>query len=249
MRLEGRTALVTGASGGLGSAIAVGLAAEGAAVALHARSAAAAQEVLRCIEDRGGRAVVVTGDVRDPEDVDAMIRAAEDGLGPLAILVNNAGVMGTTAFLDLTTAEWDRVLDTNLKGYFLVGQRAARGMAERGYGRIINVSSTRQVQAWPGSTAYCTSKGGIAMLTRVMALELAPHGICVNSIAPGTFLTDLNRSYLADPEFRAARTATIPAGRLGVPAELVAAAVLLASDDASFIVGASLMIDGGQTLA
>jgi NAD(P)-dependent dehydrogenase (short-subunit alcohol dehydrogenase family) len=248
MRLSGRIALVTGASGGLGSAIAVGLAAEGAAVALHARNADAAGVVRRRIEEGGGRATVVTGDVRDPDEVDAMLAAAEADLGPLDILVNNAGVMSTAPFLDLSAAEWDKVLDTNLKGYFVVGQRVARGMAERRYGRIINVSSTRQVQAWPGSTAYCASKGGIAMLTRVMALELAPFGICVNSIAPGTFLTDLNRGYLSDPEFQAARIATIPAGRLGEPDDLVAATVLLASDDAAFIVGASLMIDGGQTL-
>ncbi|GAB2458271.1 SDR family oxidoreductase [Nocardioides hungaricus] len=248
MRLAGRTALVTGASGGIGSAIAVGFAAEGATVALHARNVEAAEVVRRRIEQTGGRATVVTGDVRDAGEVDAMVAAVQAAVGPLDILVNNAGVMSTAPFLELSIEEWEKVIDTNLTGYFVVGQRVARGMVERGYGRIVNVSSTRQVQAWPGSTAYCASKGGIAMLTRMMALELAPYGVCVNSIAPGTFLTDLNRSYLSDPEFQAARVATIPAGRLGEVADLVGAAVLLASEEAGFIVGASVMIDGGQTL-
>lgn len=248
MKLCNRVALVTGASGGLGSAIALGLSSEGASVALHSRDEASVADLCARIIDGGGHAVPVTGDVRQPAQVDAMVSRAVQELGGLDILVNNAGVMNTSPFLQLRPEEWDVVIDTNLKGYFLVGQRAAREMVARGYGRIINVSSTRQVQAWPGSVAYCASKGGIAMLTRVMALELAPHGVRVNSIAPGTFLTDLNREYLADEEFQAKRIATIPAGRLGVAEDLVAATVLLASEEADFIVGASLMIDGGQTL-
>jgi NAD(P)-dependent dehydrogenase (short-subunit alcohol dehydrogenase family) len=248
MKLRDKTALITGAFGGLGAAIARGLAAEGASVALHGRDTSAVTALRDQIVAGGGRAVSVTGDVRDPGQVDAMVTLAVDELGSVDILINNAGVMSTASFLELSVDEWDKVLETNLRGYFLVGQRVAREMAARSYGRIVNISSTRQVQAWPGSTAYCASKGGIAMLTRVMALELASHGIRVNSIAPGTFLTDLNREYLSDPDFQAKRIATIPAGRLGVPDDLVAAAILLSSDEADFIVGASLMIDGGQTL-
>jgi NAD(P)-dependent dehydrogenase (short-subunit alcohol dehydrogenase family) len=248
VKLRGKTALVTGASRGLGAVIAAGLAAEGASVALHGRDSSAVATVKDRIVADGGRAISVSGDVRDPAQVDAMVTRAVEELGSVDILVNNAGVMSTAPFLELSPDEWDAVLETNLRGYFLVGQRAAREMVSRKYGRIINISSTRQVQAWPGSTAYCASKGGIAMLTRIMALELAPHGVRVNSVAPGTFLTDLNREYLSDPEFQEKRIATIPAGRLGVPEDLVAATVLLASDDADFIVGASLMVDGGQTL-
>lgn len=246
--LEGRRALVTGASGGLGSAIAVGLARAGASVAVHARDEAAGEAVRDSIRAEGGTAELVTGDVTRSADVASVVEATVTCLGGLDILVNNAGIMTTTPFLDLDESEWRRVIDTNLTGYFLVGQAAARHMVGEGRGSIVNVSSTRQVQAWPGSLPYASSKGGIAMLTRSMALELAPHGVRVNSIAPGTFVTDMNRGYLTDPEFRSRRIATIPAGRYGETEEVVQAVVYLASDSASFVIGASLAIDGGQTI-
>src|SRR5690606_14747105 len=138
-------------------------------------------------------------------------------------------IMNETAFLDLTDAEWDQVLNTNLRGYFITAQICAREMVKRGYGRIINVSSTRQEQANYGNTAYCTAKGGIYMLNLAMAVELASKRLCVDCIAPGTFVTDLNRHYLADEEVRAERIATIPVGRLGEVEEVVGAAVFLAS--------------------
>lgn len=239
---------MTGATGGLGSAIAAGLAREGAAVALQVRSAASGDALLDRIRADGGSAEIVEGDVTAPEGGAAIVERAVDALGGLDILVNNAGVMSTSPFLELSEHEWRRVIDTNLTGYFLVGQAAARHMVATGGGAIINVSSTRQVQSWPGSTAYASSKGGIAMLTRSMALELAPLGVRVNSIAPGTFVTGLNRHYLLDPEFQEKRIAAIPAGRYGELDEVAGAVVFLASDEASFVVGASLMIDGGQTL-
>jgi NAD(P)-dependent dehydrogenase (short-subunit alcohol dehydrogenase family) len=248
VRLRGRKALITGATGGLGSAIARRFAAEGAKVALHGLTVADTVPLQEQIQAGGGEAAVVTGDVRAPDQVDALVASAEDQLGGIDILVNNAGVISDAPFLELSVGAWQNVLATNLTGYFLVGQRVAQGMASRGYGRIVNISSTRQTQPWTGSAAYCASKGGIAMLTKVMALELAPLGIRVNSIAPGTVLTGLNRHYLGDAEFQASRVATIPAGRLGVPGDVASAAVLLASDDADFMVGTSIMIDGGQTL-
>jgi NAD(P)-dependent dehydrogenase (short-subunit alcohol dehydrogenase family) len=247
-RLAGRRALVTGANGGLGSAIAKGLAAAGASVALHARQKESAAEVRDAIVGAGGVADIVTGDVRTGEGATSIVGQAVDLLGGLDILVNNAGIMSTKPFLELTEEEWRRVIDTNLTGYFLVGQAAARVMVDAGTGAIINVSSTRQVQSWPGSLAYASSKGGIAMLTRSMALELAPLGVRVNSIAPGTFVTGMNRDYLLDAEFKARRVATIPAGRYGENDEVAGAVVFLASDEASFVVGASVGIDGGQTL-
>jgi NAD(P)-dependent dehydrogenase (short-subunit alcohol dehydrogenase family) len=248
LRLRGRRALVTGANGGLGSAIATGLARDGAAVALQVRSAGSGDELRDRIRADGGTAEIVQGDVAAPGGAAALVESAIGALGGLDILVNNAGVMSASPFLELTEDEWRRVIDTNLTGYFLVGQAAARHMVAAGSGTIINVSSTRQVQSWPGSTAYASSKGGIAMLTRSMALELAPLGVRVNSIAPGTFVTGLNRHYLLDPEFKEKRIASIPAGRYGEIDEVAGAVVFLASDEASFVVGASLMIDGGQTL-
>ena len=246
--LQGRRALVTGASGGLGSAIAIGLARAGASVAVHARRQEAGAAVVDEIRRAGGTAALVLGDVTQPDRAAALVDDAVAELGGLDVLVNNAGIMSTTPFLELDAEEWERVLRTNLTGYFLVGQAAARHMVANGGGAIVNVSSTRQTQAWPGSTAYASSKGGIAMLTRSMALELAPLGVRVNSIAPGTFVTDLNRHYLTDPEFKAKRVATIPAGRYGDLDEVVGAVVFLASDASTFVVGASVAIDGGQTI-
>ena len=248
MSLHGKVALVTGAAGGLGSAISRGLAEAGADVVLGVRPGEDAEALAAAIRAAGRSALVVEADVRTAAGADALVDGAVGEHGRLDVLVNNAGTISTSRFLDMPEDEWDRVLETNLRGYFLVGQRAARVMVGQGAGAIVNVSSTRQVQAWPGSAAYCASKGGIAMLTRVMALELAPLGVRVNSIAPGTIPSGLNADYVHDPDFQRERIATIPAGRLGRPEDVVAAVVLLAGDEASFIVGASVAIDGGQTL-
>jgi len=249
MKLQGKAALVTGASRGLGRAIAVGLAREGARVGVHYRgSAQEAEAAVREIEALGGEAVALEADVRDKAQVEAMFQQFLERFGQLDILVNNAGIMYNTPFVDMPEEEWDAVMETNVKGYFLCGQQAARHMIPRRAGKIINVSSTRQEQAWPGNAHYCASKGAIYMLTRVMALELGPHGIRVNSISPGTIETDLNRHTLSDPEFRRNRIARIPVGRLGVPEDVVGAAVFLASDESDFVNGAFLMIDGGQTI-
>lgn len=248
MRLLGRKALVTGANGGLGSAIALGLAREGASLALHVRRAGSCDGVRDEIRALGGVAEVILGDMAAVGGPHTIVEQSIEALGGIDLLVNNAGIMSTNNFLDLSEQEWRRVLDTNLTGYFLVGQAAARSMAVEGGGAIINVSSTRQYQAWPGSAAYASSKGGIFMLTRSMALELAPLGIRVNGIAPGTFETGLNRNYVSDPEFKSRRIASIPAGRYGETSEVVGAVVFLASEEASFVSGASVVIDGGQTL-
>jgi NAD(P)-dependent dehydrogenase (short-subunit alcohol dehydrogenase family) len=248
MRLKGKRALVTGANGGICSAIALGLAREGALVALHSRSADAALELRNEIVENGGVAEIISGDVSVGAQAESMVARTVELFGGIDILVNNAGIMSTASFLDMPESEWRRVIDTNLTGYFLVGQAAARRMTAAGSGAIVNVSSTRQTQSWPGSLAYASSKGGIAMLTRSMALELAPLGVRVNSIAPGTFVTNLNRQYAEDPQFKSKRVATIPVGRYGETDEVVGAVIYLASDEASFVVGASLVIDGGQTL-
>ncbi len=249
MRLREKVAVVTGGSRGLGRAIALGLAREGAAIAVCYRSGLAeAGEVVGEIVAAGGTAAAFCVDTVDRASIEAMVAAVDKRFGRIDILVNNAGVMNTTPFLELTDEEWDRVLDTNLKGYFRAAQACARVMKRNGYGRIVNISSTRQEQANAGNTAYCTAKGGIFMLNRVMAVELAPLGICVNSVAPGTIVTDLNRDYLSDEAFREKRICEIPIARLGEVDEVVGATVFLASEEASFCVGASIMVDGGQTL-
>jgi NAD(P)-dependent dehydrogenase (short-subunit alcohol dehydrogenase family) len=249
MKLEYKVAVVTGASKGLGKAIALGLAKEGADVLINYNSSKEeAQAVAREVERLGRRALIYQADTRNKKQVNDMVSYVVDQWGKIDILVNNAGVMYNTPFLEIDEEEWDKQMDTNVKGYFLCGQAVGRVMKEQGTGKIINISSTRQVQAWPGNVHYCASKGAIHMMTRVMALELGPLGIQVNSIAPGTIETDLNHATLSDEKFREERIKRIPVGKLGVPEDLIGAAVLLSSNESNFINGASIMIDGGQTI-
>lgn len=249
MKLQGKVSVVTGASKGLGRAIALGLAKEGSKLVVNYNgSPDAAEEVAAKIRETGGEAIVCKADTSSKREVDQLFRTAIDTYGKIDVLVNNAGIAFNTPFLEIPEEEWDKLIGINVKGYFLCGQAAAKWMAQQGTGgKIINISSTRQVQSHPGNVHYCTSKGAIYMMTRCMALELAPLGIHVNSIAPGTIPTNLNPA-MNDPEFREKRVTQIPVGRLGVPEDLVGAAVLLASSESDFMSGASIMIDGGQTL-
>lgn len=249
MRLAGKSAVVTGGGRGLGRAIAEAFAAEGATVGIHyGQNPSEAQDVVDQIRAAGGAAQLFQADVRVQLDVKAMFVDVAEAFGKLDVLVNNAGIMRSTPFLEITSDEWDDVITTNLRGYFFCGQEAGKMMAARGDGSIINISSTRQVQSWPGNAHYCASKGAIFMLNRVMALELAPQGVRVNAIAPGTIETDLNRATLADEKFRRTRVQRIPVGRIGAPHDVAEAAIYLASDGSRFTNGASLMIDGGQTI-
>ena len=251
MRLEGKRALVTGGSRSIGRAIALGLAHEGADVAVnYRRSREDAESAVREIEEMGRRAVAVQGSTDSASDVERFVAEAHDLLGGLDILVNNAGILMRTPLLEIEEEEWDAILDVNLKGYFLVGQAAARRMVEAGTpGAIVNVSSAGQAVAAPNLAHYCVSKAGIEMLTKQMALELAPHGIRVNAIAPGLIETDLNRADIAQEEFRERRLARIPLGLIGNPDDLVGAVVYLASNhEARLVTGASVFIDAGQTI-
>ncbi|WP_174727359.1 SDR family NAD(P)-dependent oxidoreductase [Mesobacillus harenae] len=249
MKLKDKVAIVTGSSKGLGKAIALGLADEGADVLVNYHSSKEeAEKVVQEIEKKGRRALLFKADTKSKKQVTDMVSFVVEQWGKIDILVNNAGVMYNTPFLEIEEEEWDKQLDTNVKGYFLCAQAVGLKMKGQGSGKIINISSTRQVQAWPGNLHYCASKGAIYMMTRVMALELAPLGIQVNSIAPGTIITELNQANFSDETKRNERIGRIPVGRFGEPEDLVGATVLLASNESDFINGASLMIDGGQTI-
>jgi 3-oxoacyl-[acyl-carrier protein] reductase len=250
MKLQGQVALVTGGSRSIGRAIALGFAREGADVAVNYRSDdAAARDVVQAIHGMGRRAVAAKADVSRPADVETMVAEVEAALGPITLLVCNAGVQKRVEFLDLAAADWDWILRTNLTGPFLVGQAVARRMKTRRRGKIINISSEVVGFPAPRMSAYCVSKAGVGMLTQCMALELAPHGIRVNALAPGLTRTDLNRKDLEDEAFLKARVARIPLGRVMEPEELVPAAVFLAASDSDHMTGQTLQIDGGRRIA
>jgi NAD(P)-dependent dehydrogenase (short-subunit alcohol dehydrogenase family) len=250
MKLEGKVALVTGGSRSIGRAIGLALAREGATLAVNYVShAEAAQSVVREVEVLGGRALAIRADTSRRSQVQTMVEEVETRLGPIDILVNNAGVQKRVYFLDLAEEDWDWMLDVNLKGCFLVGQAVAARMKARGRGKIINISS--EAAGFPAQrmTAYCVSKAGVTMLTKCMALELAPHGIRVNALAPGLTRTDINRKDLEDESFLKMRVARIPLGRVMNPEDLLGAAVFLASADSDSMTGTTLQVDGGRGIA
>jgi NAD(P)-dependent dehydrogenase (short-subunit alcohol dehydrogenase family) len=250
VRLAGHIALVTGGSRNIGRAIALGFAREGADVAVNYRQdAAAAQAVVEAIRGLGRQARAVRADVSQAGEVAAMVADVEGALGPITLLVCNAGVQKRIDFLDFPEADWDWIIRTNLTGPFLVGQAVARRMKERRRGKIINVSSEVVGFPAPRMSAYSVSKAGVAMLTKCMALELAPFGIRVNALAPGLTRTDLNRKDLEDEAFLKMRLSRIPLGRVMEPEELVAAAIFLAAADSDHMTGQTLQVDGGRGIA
>jgi len=244
----GKVAIVTGAAAGLGFAIAERLASDGAAVVLADVDLAAAEVARETLAARGSRALTQRTDVSDAKDVTALVARTLEKLGRLDVLVSNAGIGGTHAFLDEPLEHWNRVLAVNLTGVFLCGQAAARAMLKQGSGRIVNVASISGVRAGSGRTAYGTAKAGVIQLTRQMALELGPRGINVNAVAPGPVETALTlRDHTA--ETRAAYNALIPLERYGTPQEIAAAVAFLASAEASYVNGQTLFVDGGFTAA
>jgi 3-oxoacyl-[acyl-carrier protein] reductase len=242
-----RVALVTGSSRGIGSAIAVRLASDGFAVAVNYRERRdQADEVVGLIERAGGRAVALGGDVGRAEDCGRLVDAARKALGPIDVLVNNAGIFPRSSFLDLTEDTWDAVLDTNLKATFVCSQEAARRMVAAGRpGTIVNLSSGAPYRGSLRATAYMASKLGIVGLTRGMARELAPHGIRVNAVAPGITNTAMPRLGNSE-EALAAFARANPTGRLAEPEDIADVVVFLATDAARQIVGQLIHVNGGD---
>lgn len=244
--LQGRVALVTGASGGLGRHFAATLAAAGARVALCARNMDRLQQALKEISAAGGEGVALPMDVCEADSVEKAFESARARLGEITIVVNNSGVAGAERALDVDEASWDRVLDTNLKGAWRVAQTAARGMvaAESG-GSIINIASILAFRVAGGVSPYAASKAGLVQLTRAMALELARHRIRVNAIAPGYFATEMNREFFHSTQGEA-MVKRIPQRRVGDPGDLDGALLLLASDASAYMTGSTLVVDGGH---
>lgn len=241
--LKGKIALVTGGANGIGYACASIFAREGAKVWIADSNADAGSKAARKL-----KAEFVACDVGDARQAEALIDAVARGAKRLDILVNNAGIAPSKPFLDMSEEDWDRVIRVNLKGAFLVGQAAARLMvAKKTQGAIVNMSSVNAVLAIPGLAAYNVSKGGLNQLTRVMALELAPHGIRVNAIGPGTIATELARkAVLGSPEAKTKIMSRTPMGRLGEPAEIAETALFLATKRSSYMTGQIVYVDGGR---
>ena len=246
--LHNKTALVTGASKGLGRAMALALAGEGATVALVSRDEAALSAVAAQLCDNGGRAEVMVADVSDEAQV-ALVREifSEKVGGALHILINNAGINIRKPITDFTLSEWSRVMDTNVTSVFLLCRAFVPLMRGNGYGRIINMTSMMAHISLPGRTAYSASKTALLGFTRALALELAGDKITVNGISPGVYDTEINAPLMQNAELRAEFLAKIPAGRWGQPDEIGSAALYLCSEAAGFITGTDLVIDGGWT--
>ncbi len=247
MRLAGKTALITGAGGGIGQATAQLFSREGAAVVVADYAESAAQGTAQRINAAGGRALALAVDVSQPEQVEAMTAAALEAYGAIDVLFNNAGILIFGSVVDTVWADWQRVLAVNLNGVFLCSRAVIPHMRRQGGGSIINMSSSTGAHDGNGNAAaYVASKGAVTLLTRCMAIDHADDHIRVNAIAPGPTDTPMLRSMMSQAEIDAF-AATFPAKRLGRPAEIAAAALFLASDEASFVTGSVIAVDGGQT--
>lgn len=247
-RLAGKVALITGSDSGIGQATAIEFAKEGAEIVVHfLQDADGAEETRTAVTAEGGKAIVVQADVSDENQVASMFDQAVDTFGSIDILMNNAGVDASgTPVAELSTKVWDRAIRTNVYGYFFCCRRFAQlRLAAGGGGKIINVSSVHADNPNPGGSDYDCSKGAIRMLTRTLALELAPHNINVNSLAPGMVLTPFNQPAIDDPKLLEEQVQSIPMKRAAQPAEIARLAVFLASSDADYVTGASYVMDGG----
>ena len=248
-RLERKSAAITGGDQGIGRAIAERLAQEGASIAICYRSNKdGADEVVRGIQSQGGTATAIQCDVGKVADGQRFISEAVAALGKLDILVNNAGVEKNADFWNVTEADYDTVLNVNLKGVFFITQAFVKHrMQAKSAGKIINISSVHEELPFPHFTAYCASKGGVKMMTRNLSIELAPLGITINNIAPGAIETPINKALLNDPAKLNSVLQNIPLKRLGKPEDVAGIAAFLASSDADYVTGTTYFVDGGLT--
>ncbi len=247
--LKGRVALVTGASRGIGWAMAATLAEAGATLILCGRNEATLDQRVRALKQSGARAGAAVFDVAERGAAAAVVEAVVKEHGRLDILVNNAGINHRVALEDFADADWDRVIETNLSSIFSLSREASRPMAERGWGRIVNTASLMGPHARPSVAAYVAAKGGVRALTRALAVELGPKGITCNAIAPGYILTELTEPLAADADFDAMVRAKTPLGRWGKPEDLAGTVLFLASEAASYVNGHVLAVDGGMSVA
>ena len=247
--IPGKTALVTGSSRGLGWAIAKGLAESGAHVVINARNADACAERVAELETAGHQASAAAFDAADFDAAKAAVAEIAGRRGGLDVLVNNAGMVHRQPLLEWSDADWLRMMDVNLNSCFVLAREAARGMVDRGWGRIINVGSVLSFVARPTIPGYVSTKHGLAGLTKALATEFGPKGVTANAICPGYFATELNVALKNDPEFNRLVTGRTPVGRWGEPDELAGLAIYLASNDAAYMNGAIIPIDGGIVAA
>jgi len=256
-RLKGLSALVTGANSGIGEAIAKALASEGARTAInYVANESEAKRVVKEIEDKKGKAIAIYADVSNEKDVKSMFRSMYKEFGTIDILVNNAGIQKDAFFVDMSIDDWNKVIGVNLTGAFLCTREASREFIRRGIvkeksisaGKIIFVSSVHEVIPWARHSNYAASKGGIMLLMKSIAQELAPHKIRVNSIAPGAIKTPINKDAWSTPEAEKELLKLIPWNRVGDPHDIGTVAVWLASDESDYVHGTTIFVDGGMTL-
>jgi NAD(P)-dependent dehydrogenase (short-subunit alcohol dehydrogenase family) len=246
--LTNKVAIVTGARRGIGKGIALMLAQAGAKVVVSDIDEKECQKVVEEIKKIGSDGLAIKCDVTNRKEVEEMVKKTIEKFGRIDILVNNAGIAPFKPFLEITEEEWDRVLAVNLKGYYLCAQAVAKEMIKRGWGRIINIASIAMGQVgfgFPNLTHYCASKGGIVAFTEALALELTPKGINVNAISPGVIATEMAKPVIEDEKIKQSILARIPKGRIGQPEDIAAAVVFLSSEEADYITGATLVVDGG----
>ena len=247
-RFQGKVAVVTGSSSGIGQAIAVRLASEGACVVIdyHSHPEGAQDTQKQIAAKGGGKTAIVQADVSKPQGGQALVDAAWNQLGGCDILVNNAGIEKGADFWDVTEADYDAVLDLNLKGAFFITQAFVRRLRDaKKPGRVINISSVHEDMVFPHFASYCAAKGGMRMLMRDLAVELGPLGITVNDVAPGAIITPINKKLLDNPAELQPLLNNIPLGRMGTSEEVAALTAFLASDEAAYITGSTYVIDGG----
>lgn len=243
--LTGRVALITGSSRGLGLVLARGLAQAGASVVLNGRNEDALELAVRSLQADGFRTTGYCFNVTDQEQIRARVERIEAEVGPIDILINNAGIQSRAPAVDMAEENWRQVLEVNLTGVFLTSQAVGRRMVERQRGKIVNICSLLSEVGRPTIAPYTAAKGGVKMLTRALAVEWAKYNVQVNGIGPGYFDTEMNAALVQNPEFDRWLKARTPAGRWGRPEELVGAVVFLASEASSFVTGQILYVDGG----